>query len=76
MTLVEKWIRAKRCAAGGCVEVAFKGDDVYIRSSHHPEAVLKLHGVEWEDFLIDAAAGEFRREGEHADQQDAALVTM
>jgi hypothetical protein len=68
MTLVEKWIRSSRCESNACVEVAFRGDDVYIRSSRNPDVVLKLLGVEWEDFLIDAAAGEFRREGEHADQ--------
>lgn len=54
---VLNWRRSSRCADDTCVEVAFDGDRVLVRSSKHPDGgVIEYTRGEWLDVLAEVAA--------------------
>jgi hypothetical protein len=54
-----RWQRSTRCDADHCVEVAFVGDRVLLRSSHHPSGpVITFTGAEWREFCVAVATGD------------------
>jgi hypothetical protein len=55
------WKVSSFCETNGCVQVAFNGDHVYLRSTFEPDDMLKLSGAEWDDFVKAIIDGEFRR---------------
>ncbi len=50
-----------RCDSGACVEIAFQGESVLVRSSRTPEITLTLTRAEWTEFLAGAKQGQFDR---------------
>lgn len=55
------WLRSSRSADedGPTVEVAFVGDQIAVRDSTDPEAVLLFTQDEWDAFLAGVNDGEF-----------------
>jgi uncharacterized protein DUF397 len=54
------WRKSARCTDGTCVEVMDDGDGrVLMRSSLHPETVLRLTTAEWSAFLAGVTHGDF-----------------
>ncbi len=45
-------------AAGNCVEIRIVGDDVWVRDSKRPDAVLRLTRAQWSAFLEAIKNGE------------------
>ena len=60
------WLRSSRSAeeVGPTVEVAFVGDQIAVRDSTDPEAVLLFTQGEWDAFLAGVNDGEFDLEDE------------
>jgi hypothetical protein len=60
------WLRSSRSAEdeGPTVEVAFVGDQIAVRDSTDPEAVLLFTQGEWDAFLAGVNDGEFDLEDE------------
>jgi Domain of unknown function (DUF397) len=54
-----EWFRSKSCSDSACVEIASSGDDVLIRSSNHPEEVVRCTPSEWRAFIAGVEAGDF-----------------
>ena len=52
-----KWHR--QCDSGACVEIAVQDEEVMVRSSAAPEAILTLTRAEWMEFLTGAKQGTF-----------------
>jgi Domain of unknown function (DUF397) len=46
-----RWRRSSACANGECVEVALREDQVLVRSSRSPQAVLALPRPAWQALL-------------------------
>jgi Domain of unknown function (DUF397) len=55
------WQKGRPCDMGGCVEVAVAGEEVLVRSSLSPQALIALSRGEWRDFLTGAKDGLFDR---------------
>ncbi|MFI5958516.1 DUF397 domain-containing protein [Cryptosporangium sp. NPDC051539] len=55
------WLRSSRSVEdeGPTVEVAFVGDQIAVRDSTEPEAVLLFTQGEWDAFLAGVNDGEF-----------------
>lgn len=53
------WLRARRCDAGTCVEVAHYGVQVLVRDSKDPDRVLTFDRQEWAAFLDGVYSGDF-----------------
>ena len=51
------WHQSSRCDTGACVEIARCGNDVLVRSSLRPGAVLRLTVPEFQAFCIDLVNG-------------------
>ena len=47
------------CEGGACIEAAAVGEDVMMRSTVDPGAVLRMSRVEWRKFLAGAKSGLF-----------------
>jgi hypothetical protein len=60
------WLRSSRSAEdeGPTVEVAFVGDQIAVRDSTDPDAVLLFTQGEWDAFLAGVNDGEFDLEDE------------
>jgi hypothetical protein len=60
------WLRSSRSAEdeGPTVEVAFVGDQIAVRDSTDPNAVLLFTQGEWDAFLAGVNDGEFDLEDE------------
>lgn len=60
------WLRSSRSAEdeGPTVEVAFVGDQIAVRDSTEPEAILLFTQGEWDAFLAGVNDGEFDLEDE------------
>ena len=60
------WLRSSRSTEdeGPTVEVAFVGDQIAVRDSTDPEAVLLFTQGEWDAFLAGVNDGEFDLEDE------------
>jgi hypothetical protein len=60
------WLRSSRSGddEGPTVEVAFVGDQIAVRDSTDPEAVLLFTQDEWDAFLAGVNDGEFDLEDE------------
>jgi hypothetical protein len=43
------WLKAK-CEAGACVEIAFEGERVHLRSSGDPAGTILVSRAEWDAF--------------------------
>ncbi|SHM95793.1 DUF397 domain-containing protein [Cryptosporangium aurantiacum] len=56
-----EWLRSSRSADddGPTVEVAFVGDQIAVRDSTDPDAVLLFTQAEWDAFLAGVNGGEF-----------------
>jgi hypothetical protein len=56
-----RWQRPGTCSGeSACVEVAFAGEEVLVRSSEAPEGpVTRFSRVEWADFLTAVKNNEF-----------------
>lgn len=54
-----EWRQSTRCDTGACVEIARCGDDVLVRSSLRPGAVLRLTATEFQLFCIDLVNGRY-----------------
>lgn len=55
-----KWRKSTASGGGECAEVAFAGESVLMRHSHHPTGpVLKFTHSEWAAFLAGVRNGEF-----------------
>lgn len=52
--------RSSRCESAQCVEVAVGKDAVAIRNSEHPETQLRFTPEQWEKFIANVKAGEYR----------------
>jgi len=52
------WHQSSRCAQAECVEVAYVGDEVWVRSSEEP-TILAFTTAEWDAFVAGAKDGEF-----------------
>lgn len=50
------WRRSSACANSECVEVAVRADEVLVRSSRAPQAILTLPRPAWQAFLAGLAA--------------------
>ncbi len=55
------WRQSSRCDTGACVEIARSGDDVLVRSSTRPGAVLRLTAAEFQTFCSDLVNGGYGR---------------
>lgn len=53
----EEWVTVAPCGEGACVEVAFDGDQVRVRSSLKPRIVVKLTRAEWDAFTRSIRQG-------------------
>lgn len=55
------WAKSSASAdAGNCVEVAFVGEDVWVRDSKAPDdGALRFTRAEWDAFLTGVRRGEF-----------------
>jgi hypothetical protein len=53
------WRKASLCQAGECVEVAQRGDVIFLRSSRSPRDVIRLTVAEWRVFELGMREGEF-----------------
>ena len=54
------WRTARRCEAGGCVEVGILGDSVLIRNSADRDGLrLTLSSGEWQEFVTGVKDGDF-----------------
>jgi hypothetical protein len=53
------WRKSSRCAAGECLEVTQKGDNVLLRSNRAPRTVIRISKEEWQAFSSGMSAGEF-----------------
>jgi hypothetical protein len=54
------WRKSSKSGSGNCVEVAFAGESVLVRSSRDPlSTVLSFSRDEWAAFLEGASNGEF-----------------
>ena len=51
------WHRS--CEGGACIEAAATGENVILRSSVAPEAILTFTRSEWQEFLAGAKLGQF-----------------
>jgi hypothetical protein len=47
------------CEGGACIEAAVAGEDVMMRSTAEPGAVLHMSREEWQKFLASAKSGLF-----------------
>jgi hypothetical protein len=54
-----EWRPSSRCDTGACVEIARSGDDVLVRSSLRPGAVLRLTATEFQTFCNDLVRGRY-----------------
>lgn len=54
-----KWVSARACADGACVEVTGHGHEVLVRNSQQPDYSVRFTLVEWEAFLQAAKDGDF-----------------
>jgi hypothetical protein len=59
------WRQSSRCDTGACVEIARSGDDVLVRSSMRPGAVLRLTAAEFHAFCRDLVNGRYGRWHNH-----------
>jgi hypothetical protein len=53
------WHKGIACESGACVEAALRGEEVFLRSSLAPEAIVALSRAEWRTFLTGAKEGRF-----------------
>jgi hypothetical protein len=51
------WHKGRPCDAGNCVEIAPQGEDVLVRSTMAPDALIRLTRQEWAEFLMAAKEG-------------------
>lgn len=51
------WQKSTRCTNGECVEIAVRDDDVLVRGSRAPGAVLILPRPAWQAFLASLGTG-------------------
>ena len=54
-----RWRRGRPCDSGACVEVAVVDEEVLLRSTASPDALLALSRSEWGEFLAGAKEGLF-----------------
>jgi hypothetical protein len=54
-----RWHQGRPCDSGACVEVAEAGEEVLLRSTISPGALLALSRSEWHEFLAGAKEGLF-----------------
>lgn len=54
-----QWRQSSRCDSGACVEIAQSGNDILVRSSLRPGAVLRLTAMEFRTFCIDLVNGQY-----------------
>jgi hypothetical protein len=53
------WRRVSRCESRECVEVAFAGNEVFVRNSRRPEGpTVTFTAEEWAVFCAGVQAGE------------------
>ena len=58
------WRRASFCASNECVEVAQRGDMIFLRDSAQPYgSMLRYAAEDWGSFLRGIKSGEFDRLG-------------
>ena len=53
------WHRGRPCDGGNCVEIAVAGEEIMLRSTESPAALITLSRGEWRDFLAGAKEGLF-----------------
>jgi hypothetical protein len=53
------WRKSSFCQAGECVEVAQLNEEIILRSTRSPSAVVRLTADEWHAFAQGMRAGEF-----------------
>jgi hypothetical protein len=54
------WIKSRRCEANACVEVAYTGDEVLVRSSANEAGpILRFTPAEWVAFIGGVRDGDF-----------------
>jgi hypothetical protein len=53
------WHKGIPCESGACVETAWRGEEVLLRSSLAPEVIVALSRAEWRTFLTGAKEGRF-----------------
>ena len=53
------WHQRGPCEGGACVEVAVAGEEVLMRTTASPGAVIRLARDEWTAFLASAKEGHF-----------------
>jgi len=53
------WHKGIPCESGACVETAWRGEEVLLRSSLAPEVIVALSRAEWRTFLTGAKEGWF-----------------
>ncbi|HTU77075.1 MAG TPA: DUF397 domain-containing protein [Trebonia sp.] len=51
------WHKGRQCDGGACVEIAVAGEQVLLRSTEAPGALVSLSRAEWRDFLTAAKEG-------------------
>lgn len=55
------WRRSSACTGGDCLEVAFVGAEVLLRTTTAPDGiVLRLDTGEWQAFVDGVKAGDFQ----------------
>lgn len=54
-----RWHRGRPCDTGACLEVAVAAEEVLLRSTISPGALLTLSRSEWREFLAGAKEGLF-----------------
>jgi hypothetical protein len=59
VSVPQVWHRSTRCEARECVEVAFLGDQVFVRNSREPDGpTVTFTADEWAAFCAGVRAGE------------------
>ncbi len=54
-----RWLRARACADGSCVEILDGSHEILVRSSLQPDRSIRLTPAEWKTFLDGVKQGDF-----------------
>ena len=54
-----KWRRTRDCADVTCVEVFDGGQEIHVRNSQSPDALVQFTPAEWRAFLAGVKRGDF-----------------